>query len=218
MKSPESEFALGFGLRIPFRYIEAGSFQRAGKQVTLSKSFWMAKYPVTQREWEAVIGSNPSWWNSAGPTAPVEQVSWDDCQQFIEAIGHGLRLPTEAEWEYACNADSTRDYYVFAEPPEDETWCLGNSNVTTHPVGTKKANLWGLYDMHGNVWEWCSDWYDEYPDHDVTDPQGPDHGSYKVKRGGSWAADLHSCNAHIRKADSPEERDYLTGLRLVFSA
>ncbi|MBI4570177.1 MAG: formylglycine-generating enzyme family protein, partial [Planctomycetes bacterium] len=139
---------------------ETGRWTCEGPQHRVNVSaFLMGKYEVTQHQWQAVMGSNPSEFTNAGLDAPVETVSWDDCQKFCEKAG--LRLPSEAEWEYACRAGTTTRYsFGDAESALAEyAWHDANSGGTTHPVGQKKPNGWGLYDMHGNVWEWCEDWY-----------------------------------------------------------
>jgi formylglycine-generating enzyme required for sulfatase activity len=155
----------------------------------------MAETETTQEQWQSVMGDNPSRFK--GTKNPVEQISWVDCQKFIEKInllaaglapqGYRFALPTEAQWEYACRAGSTTAY-CFGDAENqlgDYAWYDANSDSTTHPVGTKKANVWGIYDMHGNVWEWCSDWYGDY-NGDTTDLLGASSGSLRVLRGGSW--------------------------------
>jgi formylglycine-generating enzyme required for sulfatase activity len=182
--------------------------------VTISRGFWMGKYEVTQGEYLAVMGSNPSFfngvrdWPEAGTdygtdlSRPVERVSWDDATNYCAtltqreraagriSINSVYRVPTEAEWEYACRGwTSTR--FSYGDDPgytnlTNYAWYTANSGGTTHPVGQKLANPWGLYDMHGNVWEWCQDWFDVYPGGIAIDPQGPATGSDRVYRGGSW--------------------------------
>ena len=161
----------------------------------ITKPFYLGKYLVTQEQWEAVMGNNPSHFK--GPKNPVEQVSWDDCQQFLEQAqregrprGGKFQLPTEAQWEYACRAGSTTRYCFGDDESElgEYAWYDANSGSKTHPVGEKKPNAWGLYDMHGNVWEWCQDWYDGgyYANSPTDDPTGPATGSDRVFRGGGW--------------------------------
>ncbi len=153
--------------------------------------FFIGKYQITQEQWKAVMGGNPSHFK--GDDLPVENVSWDDAVKFCEAIskqtGKDYRLPTEAEWEYACRAGST-GRYCFGDDVKslgDYAWYRENSDGKTHPVGRKKPNAWDLYDMHGNVLEWCQDWYDEnyYKQSPRENPQGPSSGTYRVARGGS---------------------------------
>ena len=161
--------------------------------MTITKPFYLGKYEVTQEQWEAVMGSNPS--NFKGPKNPVEQVSWDDCQEFLDKLnakagGQGGKfvLPTEAQWEYACRAGSTGKFCFGDDEKQlgEYAWYDENSDSKTHPVGEKKPNAWGLYDMHGNVWEWCQDWYGAYGAEAVDDPSGPTTGSGRVFRGGGW--------------------------------
>jgi formylglycine-generating enzyme required for sulfatase activity len=200
-------------------------------RVTLTKGFYLGKTEVTQAQWEKVMGRNPSRFRNAGPEAPVEMVSWEDCQVFCQKAGGGLRLPTEAEWEYACRA-GTRGLY--AGELGEMGWYLGNSEGTTRAVGTKKANAWGLHDMHGNVWEWCLDREDggfsgndaaeakqraaRYPDVAVTDPAGPESGVGRLLRGGSWADYPRYCRSAERGRWSPDFRLPNAGCRFVREA
>ncbi|MFZ3098687.1 MAG: SUMF1/EgtB/PvdO family nonheme iron enzyme [Desulfosalsimonadaceae bacterium] len=196
--------------------------------VTLSNEYYLQTKEVTQGQWEAVMGSNPSYFSGCGSTCPVEQVSWEDVQNFIRALnarGDGTyRLPTEAEWEYACRAGGET---AFAGGGITETgrgeepnlsvmgWYSYNSGFTTHPVAQKQANAWGFYDMHGNVWEWCGDWKVGYPKGAVTDPAGPASGVYRVMRGGSWDYIARYCRSAGRYDDTPDYRFSNTGFRLV---
>ncbi|MCX6633601.1 MAG: SUMF1/EgtB/PvdO family nonheme iron enzyme, partial [Acidobacteria bacterium] len=157
-------------------------------RVRITQGFQMGRYEVTQEQWQAVLGSNPSRFQ--GATLPVEQVSWDDVQGFLQWLnarndGYRYRLPTEAEWEYAARAGTT-DKYAGASALGDAAWYDSNSGGTTHPVGQKRPNAWGLYDMLGNVWEWCQDWYGDYSSGAVDNPTGPSSGSQRIVRGGSW--------------------------------
>jgi formylglycine-generating enzyme required for sulfatase activity len=165
-------------------------------RVTLTKAFEFGVYEVTQEQYEQVMGTNPSI--SKGPQNPVEQVSWDDAVEFCRKLsampaekkaGYVYRLPTEAEWEYSCRAGTTT---AFSFGDSDSqlggyAWFDENSGNTTHPVGQKKSNPWGLYDMHGNIYEWCQDRYGDYPSGSVTDPIGPASGSHRVLRGSSFS-------------------------------
>ncbi|TAE75229.1 MAG: formylglycine-generating enzyme family protein [Verrucomicrobia bacterium] len=191
-------------------------------KVTLSKGFWMAKTEVTQTQWEAVMGENPSEFK--GGSRPVENVSWNDAQEFLQKLngrlgnadGGKMVLPTEAQWEYAARAGQ---HGVYAGGGLDEVaWFDGNSGDETHPVGTKKANAWGLHDMSGNVWEWCQDWYDdELPG--GTDPSGPESGAYRVFRGGGWFSNADYCRVADRdnsRIPSPQY-DYV-GFRVARSS
>jgi formylglycine-generating enzyme required for sulfatase activity len=212
---------------IQFVALPAGEFQmgsdlKANEQpihrVVISKSFQLGKYEITQGQWKAVMGTNPS--NHTGDdTFPVETVSWIDVQTFIGRLnalndGYRYRLPTEAEWEYACRAGTTGEY---AENMDDVAWYLGNSGGKTHPVGTKKPNAWGLYDMHGNVGEWVQDWFsaDYYSKSLVTDPPGPTSGIYRAWRSGAfnWSADW--CRSGFRYYSDPGTRGYQIGVRLL---
>ena len=188
--------------------------------VTLS-SFYLCKYEVTQALWRAVMGNNPS--NFKGDNLPVEQVSWNDCQTFISRLnnltGKNFRLPTDAEWEYAARGGNrSRGYkYSGSNVLSDVAWYDGNSSDKTHPVGTKSPNELGLYDMSGNVWEWCSDWYGTYSSSAQTNPTGPSSGSSRVNRGGGWFNVNRNCRSSNRSYDAPDFRDNYLGLRLTLS-
>lgn len=178
-------------------------------QVTLSKGFWMAKTEVTQAQWKSVMGDNPSRHTSRrnGDNLPVEQVNWYACKTFCEKAGNGLRLPTEAEWEYACRAGNTGVVSAGG-------WFKTNSENRTHPVGEKKPNAWGLHDMHGNVKEWCADHYGrEYARGAVTNPQGPDRGSDYVIRGGSYMDEGKNCRSASRDSRGYSDAGWTTGFR-----
>ena len=203
-------------------------------RVTLTRGFWLLDHEVTQREYEWVMGNNPS--RFTGDAAhPVEQVSWDDAVAFckrltdldrsLKRIGldQAYRLPTEAEWEYAARAGSTGARYTVdglgpADSLNEIAWWMRNSNSKKHAVRGKKPNAWGLYDMLGNVWEWCSDWYGDYPSGDVTDPKGPDSGPGHVQRGGSYYDDdrpkFRSASRAYSKANTRSDE---TGFRPVLS-
>ncbi len=188
--------------------------------VTLS-SFYLCKYEVTQALWQAVMGENPS--NLEGDNLPVEQVSWDDCQTFITRLhrltGRKYRLPTEAEWEYAARGGNrSRGYkYSGSNKLSDVAWYDDNRGSKTHPVGSKSPNELGLYDMSGNVWEWCSDWFGAYSPSSQTNPNGPSSGSRRVFRGGSWFDCAEYCRSSFRDSDAPDFRDNYLGLRLSLS-
>ncbi|MBR4553277.1 MAG: formylglycine-generating enzyme family protein [Bacteroidaceae bacterium] len=191
-------------------------------EVTLS-NYYIGETEVTQELWEAVMGSNPS--DFVGANLPVENVSWDDCQAFInklnEKTGKTFRLPTEAEWEYAARGGKKSKGYTYSGSNAigDVAWHLDNSGNTTHEVGTKQANELGIYDMSGNVWEWCQDWYGEtyYENSSTTDPQGPASGTYRMLRGGSWIDFARNCRVAIRVCASPDCKDLNYGLRLVLA-
>ncbi len=188
--------------------IHAGTFKMESNEVKMDQDFYLGKYPVTQQQWEAVMGNNPS--NFKGGSLPVETVSWDDAQIFIQKLnqlsGKKLyRLPTEAEWEYACSAGTTSEYYFGDDASQlgEYAWFEGNSGHTTHPVGQKKPNEWGLYDMAGNVWEWTDSWWNK------------ETRSFRVLRGGSWDSDAEDCRS-ARRSSNPDTRDDSIGFRLVF--
>jgi formylglycine-generating enzyme required for sulfatase activity len=190
--------------------------------VTLSKGFLMATAPVTHSQWQKVMGNNPSHFKKNGNNCPVEQVSWKDAQQFIDKLNkmeqtNKYCLPTEAQWEYACRAGSTTQY-CFGDDEKmlnDYAWYDKNSGGKTHPVKQKKPNAWGLYDMHGNVWEWCEDWYGDYPNEPVTDPTGPASGGNRVVRGGSWSSYPRDLRSADRYRYSPGNRNDNVGFRLL---
>jgi len=187
------------------------------REVTISKDFFLGVYEVTQKEYAAVTGKTPSHFK--GDDLPVESVTWDEAVAFAKALsekdGETYRLPTEAEWEYACRAGQTGPYgFASGNKLEDYAWYTENSDSKTHPVGTKKANTFGLHDMHGNAWEWCSDWYGFYPSGRVTDPTGPTTGSDRVDRGGGWDFSARGCRSAYRFGFFPSIRDGYLGFRL----
>jgi len=191
-------------------------------EVTISKSFEIMIYPVTQALWQAVMGNNPSHFK--GPDLPVENVNWDDAQEFIKKLNelagmNSYRLPTEAEWEYTCRAGTNGAWYGELG---DIAWYDRNSGNKTHPVGQKRPNAWGLYDMSGNVWEWVQDWFaSSYPAGSEVgpqvDPTGPGLGSVRVFRGGSWRNIAHHCRSARRLDDIPHNRSNDLGFRLARS-
>ena len=191
---------------------------KQGKQheVTLTKPFYMGKYEVTQEQWEEVMGNNPSY--TKGAKLPVTKVSWNDCQEFIKKLNAktsgGFRLPTEAEWEYACRAGTTTKY-SFGDKitPKDANY--GDSRIDKPvAVGSYKPNAFGLFAMHGNVCEWCEDWHGDYP-FAVTDPKGPATGEYRVLRGGSFLVNDYIARSSSRNYDSPTDQTGYYGFRLT---
>ncbi|OQX16462.1 MAG: hypothetical protein BWK76_11600 [Desulfobulbaceae bacterium A2] len=205
---------------------EGGSDEKPAHQVAISQDFWIGRFEVTQAQWHAVMGKNPSLFksNSVGEDShnyPVENVSWEDIQKFIEKLnakeGKNYRLPTEAEWEYACRSGGKEQKYCGGNEVDAVAWYDGNSGKHTHRVGSKQANGLGIHDMNGNVWEWCSDWYDEkyYAKSPATDPQGPSKGEYRVNRGGSWYNGAGYARAAIRSVIGPGGRNGSLGFRLL---
>ena len=194
--------------------------EQPAHQVTVS-DFYIGKYEVTQAQWKAVMGSNPSKFK--GDNFPVEQVSWNDVQAFInrlnEQTGKQYRLPTEAEWEFAARGGSnSRNYkYSGGHTIGAIAWYTDNSGIATHAVGTKSPNELGIYDMSGNVYEWCGDWYGDYSSAAQRDPEGPSSGSYRVIRGGSWGRDARSCRVSHRGSDYPGYRGNIVGFRVALS-
>ncbi len=243
---------LGGGVTLELVWVPPGTFMMGSPeseegrdddevqhQVTLTKGFWLGKYEVTQAQWKAVMGNtvgqqrdraNKEWpLRGEGADYPIYYVSWDDCQAFIKRInakGQGtFRLPTEAEWEYACRAGTQTPFYFGetisteqANYDGDYTYGSGKKGVDrgkTTSVGSVRPNAWGLHDMHGNVLEWCQDWYGSYPSGSVTDPPGPSTGSYRVARGGCWSGSPRSCRSAIRSGRDPGTRSDLLGFRLA---
>jgi formylglycine-generating enzyme required for sulfatase activity len=211
-----------------FVLIPAGEFMMGGNQydnekprhkVKISKAFEMGKYQVTQSLWTSIMGNNNNPSNFKSANFPVDQVSWHFAQAFIKELnakndGYVYRLPTEAEWEYACRAGTTYDY---AGNLDEMGWYTKNSRNKTHAVGKKKANTWGLYDMHGNVWEWCADWYDGgyYRKSPEVNPKGPDSGSTRVLRGGGCYNLAALCRSANRYNFNPHNCIHIFGFRLV---
>jgi len=203
------------------------------RQVTVS-SFYIGRFPVTQAEFQEIMGRNPSTFR--GPNLPVEQVSWFDAIEFsnrrsiragltpVYTINgnnvtwnreaNGYRLPTEAEWEFACRA-GTQTPFNTGSSSIDAGWHSGNSGGRTHPVGQKQPNAWGLYDMHGNVLEWCWDWYGAFSTEAQTNPQGPSWGVGRVYRGGSWRFAAHQTRSAFRFRNNPNLRINFVGFRLA---
>ena len=212
-------------VRIPAGEFLMGSTSQGGfyseqpvTRVRISRAFELGKHEVTQAEWQAVMGSNPSHFDECGGDCPVEKVSWDEVQEFIGRLNAlegeaRYRLPTEAEWEYAARAGTTTDRY--AGNLDAIAWYDGNSGGRPHPVGRKAPNAWGLHDMLGNVYEWVQDWYGAYPGGSVTDPQGPAAGSDRVARGGGWGSGARGCRSSFRRGFRPGYRDGGLGFRLL---
>jgi formylglycine-generating enzyme required for sulfatase activity len=208
--------------------IKAGSFVRQKQLITITRDFWLGAYEITQGEYQAITGKNPS--NFRGDfKRPVERVRHHEALDYCAAItrrendagrlptGLVYRLPTEAEWEYACRAGAT-NLFSFGDDgaiADQYAWTLENSDATTHPVGLKGPNPWGLYDIHGNVWEWTLDWFADYPAGDLKDPIGPAQGTYKVFRGGSWNHAVEFARSRNRFMMSPTNGINFVGFRLA---
>ena len=201
---------------------DADDDEKPQHEVTLS-NYYIGETEVTQELWETVMRSNPS--ESIGPKQPVGNVSWDDCQTFInklnEKTGKTFRLPTEAEWEYAARGGKKSKGYTYSgsNTLDDVAWYEDNCGETTHIVGTKQANELGIYDMSGNVYEWCQDWYGEtyYENSSTTDPQGPASGTDRVLRGGAWSSLAQNSHVAYRGYFNPGGRFNDDGLRLVLA-
>jgi len=251
----EDHVDLGHGVKLTLVLIPAGEFDMGSPEgedgreadetlhrVRITKPFYIGKYPVTQEQWQAVTGQNPSrfkglanalarvWQAVTGKKPsdserlgkPVERVPWRDCQGFAEELnyrfgGSRFALPTEAQWEYACRAGS-HSRFSFGRSSSNlgnYAWYHGNSRGKTHPVGQKRPNAWGLHDVHGNVWEWCTDWYGKYSASDAEDPRGPASGGGRVLRGGSWYGVPKYVRAARRLSRGPANSDRYVGVRLV---
>jgi formylglycine-generating enzyme required for sulfatase activity len=193
------------------------------RRVKLTQPFWLGKTEVTQAQWQAVMGVNPSHFKDK-PQHPVESVSWDDCQGFLQKLSAKLRrpfrLPTEAEWEYACRAGAAAELY-FGDglaALAQHAWCAENAGASTQPVGQTKANAWGLHDMAGNAWEWCEDWFAPYEKVPQTDPRGLEGGGARVLRGGSWDHPAAACRSAYRYSNGPANRFRNIGCRVCVAA
>ena len=197
---------------------EALDGEKPVHSVTLS-GYYIGKTEVTQALWQAVMGSNPS--SFKGADLPVECVSWEDCQKFIQKLnsltGRNFRLPTEAEWEFACRGGNNSNGYKYSgsNDIDNVAWYWDNSGEKTHPVGSKSPNELGIYDMSGNVWEWCSDCFGDYTSYSQTNPTGPQSGLCHVDRGGSWYGSDRHCRSSDRGEDAPTDPDNGLGLRLA---
>ncbi len=217
---PPGEFLMGS----PDSDSVASSNEKPQHRVQIAKPFYLGLYEVTQAQYQKVVGSNPSMFK--GESLPVETVSWEDAMAFCtklsevaeeRAAGRTYRLPTEAEWEYACRAGSASKYSFGDSEAELEkyAWYSKNSGFTTHPVGEKQANGWGLCDMHGNVWEWCQDWYGAYAAGAASDPSGSGAAAYRGLRGGSWYFYGGRCRSAYRSELAPRFRSRSNGFRVA---
>jgi len=230
-----TEVSLRGGATMRFVFIPPGTFTRGSPatetgrrpeetphEVTLTRGFYFGVTEVTQAQWQAVMGWNQSEFK--GDDLPVQEVSWLMCQQFLGRLGRGFRLPTEAEWEYACRAGSSASFSFGDQGSElaRYAWHAGNSGSKAGLVGRLAANAWGLFDMHGNLWEWCADVYGAYPGDPVTDPTGPTSATtgpmsktYRVRRGGCWLSPAADCRAAYRHASTADGRTNTIGFRVV---
>ena len=220
------------GVEYAFRWCPSGTFTMGSPedesnrsnnetphQVKLSRGFWMLETEVTQAMWKGVMGSNPS--SFKGSKHPVECVSWNNCQEYIKKLndlgvapkGYRFSLPTEAQWEYACRAGTTTAF-CFGDTLTDKQANFGDNVRKPSEVGKYPANAWGLHDMHGNVCEWCADWYGDYPNGNVTDPTGAVEGSRRVLRGGGWGDDAGLCRSASLFNGDPSFRFSIMGLRV----
>ena len=233
VRIPAGTFTMGSPSSEPGRDSDEGPQH----QVTISQAFWLKATEVTQDEWQSVMGSNPSRFSSCGGSCPVEQVSWLQAIDYLNRLSQseglqvcypngdgsgfvglsctGYRLPTEAEWEYAARAGTTTAYWSGTSESDlaRAGWYSGNSGSTTHPVGQKQANAWGLYDVHGNVWEWVHDWYGSYGAGSATNPTGATAGPARVIRGGSWYRGAQYCRSASRSRFRPDNRAFNLGFR-----
>ncbi len=211
------EFTMGSSRREPGREGDEGPRH----QVRITRGFYMGAHEVTQEQYAEVMERNPS--KFSGAQNPVDQVSWNDAVEFCARLsrkeGRTYRLPTEAEWEYTCRAGSTTAYCYGDDPAQlgEYAWYEGTSGEKTHKVGLKQPNAWGLYDVHGNVWEWCQDWYGDYTRGAGEDPVGAASGVYRVVRGGSWFDYPLAFRSASRGRNSPSVRSDDHGLRVVFA-
>ena len=234
-----------FGINMQMIYVEGGTFtmgctgdqggdcydDESPNRMTTVSSFHIGMLEVTQGQWEKVMGTsvyqqkskaNASITSGVGPDYPMYYVSWEEAKEFCARLsrqtGKSYSLPTEAEWEYAARGGNKNEgtKYSGGWSIDDVAWYDGNSGGSTHPCGTRRSNALGIYDMSGNVWEWCEDWYgNSYVQYDNNNPKGPSSGSYRVLRGGSWYGSARSCRVSFRNSNSPGGRGNLSGFRVV---
>ena len=217
-------FIMGSPPKLPGRV-----YDETQHKVTLVKGYYIQTTEVTQSQWAKVMDTCP-WFGKVyvlnSGNNPAVHISWNDAQKLIQKLNQQendgkYRLPTESEWEYACRAGSRSQYYFGDSKKQLGEYAWHSDNVWSvnkkyaHPVAQKKPNAWGLYDMHGNVWEWCHDWFNDYPLGAVNDPAGPDSGVYRVRRGGGWDNRAAICRSAFRSGSDPDIRSSGLGLRLV---
>jgi formylglycine-generating enzyme required for sulfatase activity len=235
-------FTLRDDVVIDFVHIPAGTFcmgsspseeghneDEVEHPVKIRRPFYLSRYPVTQQQYEVIVGDSPSYFH--GKTLPVEMVSWFEallfCELLTERLGKRIRLPTEAEWEYACRAGTATPFWTGCLIATDQanfdgrvgsaSTQAGLTRRATSAVDSFPANPWGLHDMHGNIWEWCADWYGPYPEREVTDPVGPEHGSIRVLRGGSWFHGAEDARSAQRDGLDPGRRHSIYGFRVALN-
>jgi formylglycine-generating enzyme required for sulfatase activity len=215
---PAGEFEMGS----PFKEKDEFPYECPAHKIAIKQSFYMGKSPVTQKQWKKITGKNPSHFK--GEDRPVEMVAWNEVQKFVKKLNEKehtdkYRLPSEAEWEYACRAGTETRYYFGDDWSKlnEYAWYAENSGGQTHPCGQKKPNFWGLYDMHGNVWEWVQDnWHENYNGSPSDGSAWEDEdSSYRVSRGGSWYCDASLCSSASRFRRDPENHISNLGLRLL---
>lgn len=223
----QKSFEIFDGMTIDMVWIPAGSFtmgntsgledqwseKEQAHTVEVSKGFWMAKYETTQKLWQVVMGNNPS--RQQAETHPVTDINWHEVMAFFKTIQRfdtKFDLPTEAQWEHAAKAGTDKDYSL---PRDEITWHKENSGVVSHPVGTKKANLWGLHDIHGNVCEWTKDWLAPFTNKAETDPIGPETGERKLVKGGQFTGRPRHTMSFDRQSSFPESKNFFVGFRIV---
>ncbi len=227
---PAGQFTMGAPLE------QAGADpDETPRTVTIGRMFYLGAHEVTQEQYERVMGDNPGYFREnvtkrdQSGRNPVENVTWEAAVEFCRRLselpeeksaGRAYRLPTEAEWEYACRA-GTNSAYSFGDSAErlvDHAWFDTNAETQTQPVGSRKPNAWGLYDMHGNVWEWCADWYGPYSPGDTENPRGPSEGTLRVLRGGGWYDEASECRSADRRWSDPTVGSDCDGFRVVLVA
>lgn len=223
----EKVFEVFEGVTIDMVWIPAGSFtmgntsdvedrwseKEQSHTVKISQGFWMAKFETTQALWELVMGNNPS--RHCDDEHPVTDISWHETIAFIQTIQRSdskFDLPTEAQWEHAAKAGTDKAYSL---PRDEITWHKGNSGVVSHPVGTKKPNLWGLYDIHGNIGEWTKDWLAPFNNESATDPEGPESGERKLIKGGQFTGRPRHTMSYDRQSSPPDSENFYVGFRII---